>query len=153
MNDEGMLTKFAYCCELCGIAVFRYKTDDRPLPPVGDRECGMCGLPRPPPEELVKVGECRGCGAGIFKPAHRRGRNAHYCPACRVVGNFAPPRHKGENRGLAPKINARGPPVAPAAVQDRGAGPRGRTNNERVTRIKAVLGGKTHGRGKGDRRR
>ena len=78
-----MLTKYAYTCERCGTPVYRLKTDVRLLPPVGDRDCGMCGHGEAPSAELVKVGKCKGCGGPVYKPRGLRGRNPHRCVKCR----------------------------------------------------------------------
>ena len=155
MVEGHTITKFVFVCEWCGLSVYRRVEDHRAIPPPGERTCGTCHRPKGmevKKTELVVLGKCLGCGAELTKPAHRRGRNPRYCPKCRGALKFASPQHMGGKRPTPPRINAKGPRAVPHAARAREAGGVGPEENPRISRIKAVVGGKARGRPKGVRR-
>ncbi len=149
MGTGGPITVFAYICEWCGASVYRRHDDHRALPPPGERTCGMCKRPKgyvQPKVEHVVVGKCEGCGADLVKPAHRRGRNPRYCPKCRDERKFALPPPRGGRSPPPPKINAKGPAAARHAARARREREGASEENDRISRIKAIVGGTAHGR-------
>jgi hypothetical protein len=155
MGMGHTLTKFVFSCEWCGLSVYRRVEDHRAIPPPGERTCGTCRRPKgmkDPTVELVVLGKCLGCGVALTKPAHRRGRNPRYCPKCRGAVKFASPQHMGGKRPTPSRIDAKGPPVVLCAGRAREARVVGTKENARISRIKAVVGGKARGRPKGVRR-